>query len=351
MLVSDTAPRAQPTRRALPAQPEGVPWPAGPWPTGAPGPPVDSAGLAILLDQAMTEPTGELGTTLAVVIVHRGRLVAERYGPGTGAETALLSWSMAKSITHALTGLVVGSGRLEPGARAEVPEWAADDDPRHPITVQQLLNMASGLAFSEDYVDAGVSDVIEMLFGAGQHDVAAFAAASPLVHPPGTVWDYSSGTTNIVSRLLGQIVGGGHEGMAAFINDELFVPLAMRSATATFDDAGTFVGSSYVHATAQDYARFALLYLRDGVWDGRRVLPEGWVDHARAPARGSDGTYGAHWWLHPEPPGTFYAAGYEGQYLFVVPALDLIVVRLGKTSADLRPALETWLHTVIACFG
>ncbi len=154
----------------------------------------------------MAQPP-ELGLTLALVVVHGGRVVAEAYGPDVTADTTLISWSTAKSVTHALVGILVGDGRLAVESSAPVRAW--QDDARRAITVQQLLEMRPGLQFAEDYVDAGVSDVIEMLFGAGQADVAGFAAAFPLLHRPGTVWNYSSGTTNIVSRIVGDVVGGG----------------------------------------------------------------------------------------------------------------------------------------------
>ena len=178
-----------------------------------------------------------------------------------------------------------GSTSTRPAA---VPEWLAAGDPRRAITLQQLLEMRSGLRFAEDYVDAGVSDVIEMLFGTGQHDVAAFAADFPLDHAPGTVWSYSSGTTNIVSRIVGDVVGGGEAGHArASSSERLFGPLGMASADPRFDDAGTFVGSSFLYATARDFARFGYLYLRDGVWDGRPAAARGLGrprPHARAGA-------------------------------------------------------------------
>jgi CubicO group peptidase (beta-lactamase class C family) len=289
-----------------------------------------------------------MGTTLAVVVVQGGRLVAERYGPEAGPDTPLLSWSMAKSITHALTGILVRRRELDVHRPAAVPEWAEPADPRRAITVDQLLRMSSGLAFVEDYVDDRISDTIAMLFGDGRHDMAAFAASFPLMAPPDATWSYSSGTTNIICRLLDVASGG----LAPVMEAELFGPLGMRSATPGFDEAGTFVGSSYVHATGRDFARFGLLYLRDGVWEEHRLLPEGWVDYARTPTpRSDDLSYGAHWWLWPGRPGAFYASGYEGQYLVVVPDLDLVVVRLGKTDADLRPHVVGWLDQVIAAAG
>ena len=308
-----------------------------------------------VLERAFTQPP-ELGETLAIVVVHRGEVVAERYGPDTGPDTTLISWSMAKSITHALVGLLVRDGRLDVAAPAAVPRWQGDDDPRREITLDQLLQMRSGLDFVEDYSDDHVSDVLEMLFGSGADDVAAYAESCPLAHEPGAVWNYSSGTTNIVSALVGRVIGGGEAGVRSFLERELFAPAGMRSAIPRFDAAGTFVGSSYVYATARDFARFGELYLHDGVADGTRVLPEGWVDHARtttsppAPPEEIHG-YGAHWWIWDDDLGTFGAHGYEGQYTLVVPSLDLVVVRLGKSPADLQPAVTADLHRLIESFA
>jgi CubicO group peptidase (beta-lactamase class C family) len=206
--------------------------------------------------------------------------------------------------------------------------------------------MTSGLRFVEDYVDADISHCIDMLFGAGQHDVAAYAAALPLDHEPGTVWSYSSGTTNILTRLIGDAVGGT-AAMKAFVFDELFAPLGMASADPRFDDAGTFVGSSFLYATARDFARFGELYLAGG----RDLLPPGWIELARTPVpivpADEPCGYGAHWWVWRDFPGTFAAHGYEGQYIVVAPDRDLVLVRLGKTPADLRPNLVAVLHDIV----
>ena len=238
--------------------------------------------------------------TLAVLAQQGGEVVLEHYGEGVTAVTTLISWSMAKSITQALVGFAVDDGLVNVHQPAAVPEWA--DDERSAITVDQLLRMCSGLAFREDYVDGEASDVITMLFGEGQADMAGFAAAFPLEHEPGAVFNYSSGTTNILARLVGDLYGGP-EGVEALLRDRLFGALGMASATPTFDEAGTFVGSSYVYATARDFARFGQLYL-DG---GRDVLPEAWVAYARTespvPVEPGEQPYGAHWWLFPDVPG------------------------------------------------
>lgn len=341
----------------LPAQPGGTPWPTEDWPTGrAPD------ALAPLVDELVADEE-RYGATYAVVVAHQGRIVHEHYGgalehwdrddePVTAA-TPLLSWSMAKSVTHALVGLLVGDGRLDLEAPAPVPAWRDPADARHVITLTNLLEMRDGLDYFEDYVDGHASDVIQMLFGTGKDDVAAYAAARPLAHPPGTVFNYSSGTTNIVARILGDAVGGGPDDFRRFMEERLFARIGITSAEPRFDEAGTFLGSSYLYMTARDWTRFGLLYLRDGVWEGRRVLPEGWVDHGRR-ARSVDPTdgrlHGAHWWVVGDDLGSFRASGYEGQSILCVPMLDLLVVRLGKTPESLPDHLTDWRARVTAAF-
>jgi CubicO group peptidase (beta-lactamase class C family) len=289
----------------------------------------------------------ELQLTLAVLVVQDGRIVAEGYGPACGVDHTLISWSMAKSITHALFGLLLSDGLVGLEDRAPVVQWQGDD--RSAITVQQLLNMRSGLEFVEDYVDEHMSDCIKMLFGGGASDVAAYAASKPLVHEPGTFWSYSSGTTNILCRIAGDLIGGGAAGMQDYLQKRLFDPLGMRSAVARFDAAGTFIGSSFVYATARDFARFGLLYLHDGMVDGDRILPEGWVEHARRPVPVPETEtygYGAHWWLAPEF-NAFACHGHEGQRIVVVPDHNAVVVRLGKTTAEHGDALNAAMHDLL----
>ncbi len=336
-----------------------MPWPTESWPRAGLPPGVD---LGPLVAEAF-DPAGSLHQTYAVVVVHGGRLVFEGYGgliprfdgPGRPVveQSPLLSWSMAKSMLHAVVGILVGEGRLVLDAPAPVPEWQAPGDPRRDITSEHLLEMRDGLRFAEDYVDADRSDVIQMLFGVGQSDMARFAADRPLAAPPGSRFNYSSGTSNVVSGIVARLVGPG-DGYRRFLADRLFGPIGMRSARATFDDAGTWVASSYVHATARDFARFGLLYLRDGVWGGTRLLPEGWVDHGRRPRSvdPDDGElYGAHWWTGHDRHGTFWAAGHDGQSIDVCPALDLVVVRLGRTDSRHAEPLRAWRAAVIDRFA
>ena len=315
------------------------------------------------LFSAGASPAPGRGISLAMVVVHRDEVVFERYGvqPDTAfgpggpvtSDTPLISWSMAKCITHALVGMLADDGRLDALAPASVGEWSSDE--RRFITLDHLLKMRDGLDFVEEYVDtpgARTPDVISMLFAEGATDVAAYARSRPLKHPPGTVWNYSSGTTNIVSRLVGDVVGHG-ETMNDFMQRRLFGPLGMSSATARFDESGTFIGSSYVYATARDFARFGQLYLHRGRWAGRQLVSQAWVDgaselHATDPDSGHG--YGRHWWLWKSDPAVLAALGYEGQRIIVDTRRDLVVVHLGKWVAETQPALDATLTRVLEAF-
>jgi CubicO group peptidase (beta-lactamase class C family) len=323
------------------------------------------------VDAIVGRPADE-GITLALVVMHRGEVITEWYGtqPATGfgpatpvtPDSTLISWSTAKSMTHAAVGILVADGLIDVEAPAAVPEWAGT--PKAAITLLDLLEMRSGLHFVEDYVDGDVSHVIDMLFGSGSGDHAAYAAALPLEHPPGTVWNYSSGTTNIVSRVIGDAIARDAGATApesrqvaieVWLRERLFAPSGMHSAIPKFDGAGNWVGSSYVFATARDFARFGELYRNDGVAEsGERVLPAGWADHGRtfvahdAEAAGAEGfDYGRHWWMWPGFPRSIAAHGYEGQYVVVVPDRELTLVHLGKTVREHQPALVTHLAALM----
>ena len=316
---------------------------------------VDRAGFDALVAEAFAAKTSEmLGETHALLIVQGGRVTFERYGEGFDASSTHHSWSKAKSITQALVGMLVKDGKLDVAARADVPEWAGDA--RAAITLDQLLRMSSGLKFSEDYAPSGgTSDVIAMLFQEGRDDVAGYAASLALEHAPGTYWSYASGTTNIVSRVASRALDAYGSDFERFMRTRLFEPLGIQSAIPKFDKAGTFIGSSFCFMTARDFARFGLLYLRDGLWEGRRLLPEGWVDYARTPTFQQAGVesnrYGAHWWLDFGGPGSFSANGYDGQFTIVVPERDLIIVRHGATGLALKDNLRAWLGKLVACFS
>jgi len=323
-----------------------------PTPTWAHGELTNQDAIDRIVDQAFT--LDELSVTNAVVVVKNGRVVAERYGgvreffdrdpePIT-AESPLLSWSMAKSMLHLLIGTLVAEDRLDPDALAPVPEWADPADPRHQIRIRDLLAMRDGLGFVENYVVGETSHVIDMLFGEGKEDMAHYTASLPLAHAPNTVFNYSSGTTNVLSRIVADVVGYG-DAYCDFLSERLFGPLGMTSAEATFDPTGVFVASSYVHATALDFAKFGLLYLRGGDWFGTQVVPQSWTDTAQIPqSLDEEGGhyYSWQWWVTGDQYGTYWANGYEGQMISVVPALDALVLRFGHTPAERYPDLYQW---------
>jgi len=319
---------------------------------------VDRVGLQAGVKDAFAEPdSAHPRRTRALVVVHGGRIVAERYAPGFDATMPLIGWSMSKMAINALVGMAVQDGKLALADKALLPEWREQSDPRHEISLDQLLRMTSGLSFNEDYADHS-SDVIQMLFVQG--DKAGFAASKPLEHPPGVYWQYSGGTSNIIARILRQHFADEQEYLR-FPRERLFEPLGMRSAVLEPDETGTFVGSTFMYASARDWARLGLLFLRDGLWQGRRLLPEGWVAYSLTPTQGApDAQYGAHVWLKlPESPGlgeppmpedAFYMLGYDEQVVAVVPSRDLVIVRLGLTrdegawdhARDLAPIVQAF---------
>jgi CubicO group peptidase (beta-lactamase class C family) len=328
-----------------PAGRHALPWPRGrgePEYSAAPG--VDRAILAAALDRAFAEPDGPEQTrrTRAVLVVYHGRLIAERYAPGFDADTPFLGWSMAKSVTNAMVGVLVGKGLLDIHAPAPVPQWQGPDDSRGRITLDQLLRMSSGLEFDEIYTP--LRDAARMLYTTT--DFAAYAAGKSLTAPPDSRWHYSSGTANIVAGIVRRAAEQQTPRYYEFLYRELFHRIGMRSVIMEPDPTGTFVGSSYIWATARDWARFGLLYLRDGVWEGRRILPEAWVAYTTTPAPAAPrGEYGALFWLNVGPDGdpsrrlwpraprdTYAAQGFRAQKLFMIPSRELILVRFGATS-------------------
>jgi len=367
--------RAEPPAAAaqlpLPPQAADVPWPTTAWPVG-PLPAGVSAGKLDAALAVLAGPQPRLGETRAVVIIQRGKLVSERYMRGYGPDTPLLSWSMAKSITQAMVGIAVRRGLVDIDKPMGNPRWAAGDA-RAQIPWRNWINMIDG----QDYHEIGVTDqtrndAARMLYGPGRLDVAGFAASLPLVHPPATHWNYNSAGVNLIADALARVFAPGTTGadrrsrMSAVMKAELFAPIGMTSAQPEFDAAGNFVGSAFVYATARDWARFGLLYLRDGTWEGKRILPEHWVDFARTRTPVDDcDTYGAGFWITPPsgrgkpgraltpdgPRDLFIAQGHEGQLVVIVPSKDLVVVRLGHL-ADLSgwEPLGMWVEQVVQLF-
>lgn len=309
------------------------------WPEGKTVQPSQDPDTAAILDDAKLTGPG----MRAVVVVKNGRIVAERYGDGFSAETPLLGWSMTKSVNAAIVGTLVRAGKLSLDQKALLDEWKADS--RKDISLADLMAMSSGLAFNENYGD--VSDVTRMLYL--EPDMAGFAAGMPLVGEIGQTFNYSSGTDAILSRIWQNAAGPD---ALAYPAKAVFDPLGMTSAVFEPDARGTFVGSSYIYATARDWARFGLFILRKGVWNGQEILPAGYVDWMREEAPASKGAYGkGQVWLHgPEgntpsgqdpdagfdlPEDTFWFEGHDGQSVAVVPSKDLVVVRMGLTPFNL----------------
>jgi CubicO group peptidase (beta-lactamase class C family) len=331
------------------------PFPTTDWPQGSVGGDVHEPALREAC-RLIEERPSEEGATHALLVVHGGKVVHEFYGEGVNQDSTLISWSMAKSMTQALVGIAVKDGLLNISDSHLLAQWESDG--RRDITLDDLLTMRSGLSWIEDYVDGSTSDVIEMLFAESEFtgDHASYAASKPLLHAPGTQWLYSSGTTNIIARVLANALNeptGSHQLFKSFMQTRLFDEIGMNSAIAKFDDAGTFVGSSFVYATARDFARFGYLYLNDGVWNGTRLLPEGWVEYAgRVVAHDPDMLmdYGAQWWVWPDDEDSIMAHGYEGQILWVSPRRDLVIVHCGKTDALYGAQLRSMVAGLVEAF-
>jgi CubicO group peptidase (beta-lactamase class C family) len=318
-----------------------------------------------ILDRAFAEPpAGPRRGTKAVIVMHEGRIVAERYAPGYSIETPMLGWSMTKSVTSALVGILVRQGKLSVTAPAPVSAWRNPSDPRHAITIEHLLRMTSGLALDE--TNSGFDPSSRMLFT--QPDMAAFAESASLSAAPGTRWHYSSPSTLILSRIVTDAVGGKAEDVRRLAETELFGPLGMHRVTLEFDAPGTPIGSSYMYATARDWARFGLLYANDGVAGGRRILPEGWVDFSASPTPGSRDGYAAGFFTNRGPAefararvrggmpaDSFFASGTQGQRIVVAPSARLVVVRLGRSqdweTFDIRGLMQLVADANVALNG
>lgn len=276
--------------------------------------------------------------THAVVAVYNGKIIGEKYAEGFGPKSVLMGWSMTKSITNALIGILVKQNRLDPQAPAPIEAWA--NDARKNITLNNLLQASSGLAWSESYFIPG-ADFHNMFIHSD--DKAAYAMSRKLEHPPGEHFQYSSGTTNILSKIIRQTVG--EDEYHRFPYENLFSKIGMYHAILEPDASGTFVASSYGYASARDWARLGLLYLNDGVWNGERILPQGWVGYSTTPAPAAPRReYGAQMWLNlgeednpanVEYPGLPHEAivfdGFEKNYVVIIPSRELVIVRLGVT--------------------
>jgi CubicO group peptidase (beta-lactamase class C family) len=331
----------------LPAiNPDTVAWPAGNKLADTIPAEIDQIILNKAIVDAFNEKEGNKGT-FAIAISYKNQLIAEKYKDGFSDKNRFLSWSMAKSFTHALVGIMVKKGLLDTKQPADIPEWK--NDKRAAITIENLMHMNSGLAWNENY--GNLSDVTIMLHKSV--DMAHFTLNKELLTRPDSVWVYNSGATNIVSYLIRKKLNNDAE-YYAFPRRELFNPTGMRSAIFETDASGTLAGSSYIYASMRDYVRFGLLYLNKGNWLGQQILPEGWTDNAIQPANGSKGQYGSFFWLnesndYPDVPKDLYMCrGHDGQYIYIVPSLELVVVRTGFSKKEDFNAPE-FLASIVAC--
>lgn len=326
----------------LPDQPKDVPWPTQAWPQAQLSDDVDKTLLtAALTDLFQTTGPSGLPDHRAWLVVHRGQIVVETYAEGFSPSSRFQSWSMAKSVTNALVGILVGQGRLQLDGPTSVPEWQSPQDPRRALTLNHLLHMNTGLANS-DGTGGGQGFVSDMLFGPGRYNTATYAANAALTHEPGQHWAYSTATTNIIGGLISEELGG-RQGVIEFAKEHLVQPIGATSLTLEFDRSGNFSAGAFAWATARDWARLGYLFLRNGRWENRQLLPADWVTYTRTPAPASNnGTYGAHIWLAATPAEgqfesipahtqAFFFSGNGGQMVVMFPHQDLVIVRLGES--------------------
>jgi len=326
-----------------------IKWPLGDLLTDAVPQGIDKDQLTAISGKLINENAYN-GDAFAFMVLYKGIQVAEAYKPQFNSSTRFLSWSMAKSFTSALAGIMVGDGLLDITKAPKIKEW--ENDERSKITLNDLLQMQSGLNWNEDY--GSRSDVNLMLHN--EADMAEYAIKQPAKYPSGTKWYYSSGTANIVSRLIRSRFTNDtlyHQ----FVHNRLFNKIGAPDICFEADPSGTLVGSSYLYASARDYARFGLLYLNDGVFNGERILPEGWVKYTSTPASDSKGQYGAFFWLnrggdYPAAPADMFSCeGHDGQMIFIIPSKEMVVVVLGFShkpdhAMDLNRLLGDIINTI-----
>lgn len=296
-----------------------------------------------ILDRAMQEHTDDPKkrfNTLALVVVWKDRIIGERYAPGVHEDTPLLGWSAAKSITGALTGVMVKDHRLDIKDKPDLPGWQQDE--RKEITIDDLMRMEDGLDFEENY--APMADATDMLYLSG--DMGGFAATHPARAAPGKRWSYSSGTANILADVLYARAGATPAALHHLAYDQFFNRLGITTAIFEHDESDAFVGSSYLYMSARDWLRVCGLYMHDGLWKGERILPEGWVQYSLTPTpHAENACYGGQIWLNaatdpalrkcPElPADAFFFRGFQGQWIVGIPSKELMLARLGVTQDD-----------------
>ncbi|MGI9030072.1 MAG: serine hydrolase domain-containing protein [Ilumatobacteraceae bacterium] len=321
-----------------PVQPAGVPFPTDEWATGPLPAGVDQAVIDDAVEVAFGAPDAT-GRVQSVVVVEGGRIVYERYHPLDGPAKVYDWFSVAKSVTSALIGLLVADGLLELDEPPDVEQWQTPGDPRQAITLRQLLQMSSGLEWSEVYAPESI--VVEAITAPNSAD---FVAELPLEAEPGTQFEYSTGTTILLAGIAADALGGC-QAQEDYLNARLFDVIGITSDTLLRDASGCWFGGLGANMTTRDFARFGLLYLRGGFWDGATVLPVEWVEESREPAPTNPG-YGLQWWI--ESPEIFTARGLFGQLIYVVPGQDLVIA-VNSTGGGANPS--RLVQAVLATFG
>ena len=333
--------------------------------------PIAKARLDAAIAPLFEDP--EMAETRALLVMHQGKIIAERYGEGYDEDTRFISWSMAKSFTGALIGFLVADGRLVLDDPAPVPAWQRTGDPRGEITLRQLLHMSSGLDHTETAEEGGKTvfeaDTNRMLFLDGAQDVAAYAEARPMEARPGEQFEYSTATSIILSDIITRTLTRSTDPQVRrdvtlrFIRGRLLEPLGMDGTYPEFGPQGTFLGGSFIHATARDYASFGEFLRHRGARKGAQHLPVSWIRFMTSSSE-NDPAYGGHLWLNkrrPEgrnqvlfpdngPDTIFAALGHLGQQIVVSPEQQVTVVRLGKTQDDVLAPMSAQIGRIMALF-
>lgn len=334
-----------------------------------PGAPTDQ--LARQVDDLFSGVYGtqDMGETRALVVMYAGEIAAERYAPGYDADTRLVSWSMAKTVTAVMIGMLVADGRLRLDESPPVPRWQRPGDPRGEITLRQLLQMRSGLRHTESGPVPYESSEVRMLFLDGRDDMADWATAQPLEAEPGATFEYSSNTTVILADIAAHVLSEGSDdpelrrrAVEEFLQARLFEPLGMKSVVAEYDAAGTLIGGSLIHATARDWAKFGEFLRNGGSVRGAQILPRKWIDFMVSPSPRSE-FYGGQTWLNRDsgidrdeekqdrgPDSLFAAIGHMGQYVMVSPRQKLTIVRLGHSDQTQRPLMVDQLMDIVELY-
>ena len=329
-----------------------------------PGAPTEE--LARAVDEAFTAQG--VGETRAVVVMHGGKIAAERYATGYDADTRFISWSMAKTVTAVMIGMLIADGRLQLDQSPPVPRWQRPGDPRGEITLRQLLQMRSGLRHSESSDPPYESGEVRMLFLDGRDDMADFAESQPLEAEPGSRFEYSSNTTVILADIAARVLTRSTDpetrrrAVADYLHSRLFHPLGMTSMVPEFDRSGTLIGGSLIHGTARDWARFGDFLRNKGSYRGTQLVPSRWVEFMTAPSP-RRGNYGAQTWLNRDPPegddplfaargpkSLFALIGHMGQFTLVAPDRKLVVVRLGHSDGEAIPRAVQELADIVELY-